>query len=670
MLRTLALVGAVQCALLAYMPHANAQAATATVVGVRRDPGGEPELVVRFVDGSGATRTPTVPTFALDSGRVTLAERGPVTPLAATGTTTSVVLVIEQGGDPSTATRWSEALLSAVRSTFNPGDEFAVAKLTAGGGGWTPTLAGPTRDLAVVEGSLAQSGGPNPSAARPGLLAALASLAERQAHVGAHTELIVLAGAGTPGVDLDAIVLRLQTTQTPVSAMIVLPDDATIDALSAAADDDALCVLARRTGGVCRVTTLGNEQALASLGRVVAEAQSLFAVPVGCVDAAVMPQTPSVSAVGSAPGSATFPVDPGMLRCRTAPPTTPPSVAAAGSGGATVPPAPSEGSSAGADAAVAAGVPAAAWAVGGGVLLLAIGGMIVALIARRRRGLRIALDDVEERVPVSHERTKVTAFDALAPNLGAHVLTDRGPVSARPDWLRDPGVLSTRSGVRRFGSRTEGTHLVWASNEVVSEAPLHGPVLVGNSSDCDLLTPSLPSGSVALRLAPVSPGVAKVQRIDPTLAVELNGSRCPDEITLRTGDELVVGGATVIELRMSSADGAIPAFSPHNRRATRRLRPSDNRSFAPISLNETTVLLGRDPMPYRGVEAVPSRLVIAQISNDHAEIWISGGVVFVRDLGSSNGTFVDGTRLLPFVVTPVAPQQTLALSALVTLVLE
>src|SRR5207244_190955 len=34
-----------------------------------------------------------------------------------------------------------------------------------------------------------------------------------------------------------------------------------------------------------------------------------------------------------------------------------------------------------------------------------------------------------------------------------------------------------------------------------------------------------------------------------------------------------------------------------------------------------------------------------RVSRKHAKIWERGGVVFIRDLNNSNGTFVDGVRV-------------------------
>jgi pSer/pThr/pTyr-binding forkhead associated (FHA) protein len=78
-----------------------------------------------------------------------------------------------------------------------------------------------------------------------------------------------------------------------------------------------------------------------------------------------------------------------------------------------------------------------------------------------------------------------------------------------------------------------------------------------------------------------------------------------------------------------------------------------------------TTVLGRDPLRYQGVVPVASKLKIDKLSSDHLALWSSGGVLYVRDLGSANGTFLDGVRLQAYAVYPVTKGQRLELSAVV-----
>jgi hypothetical protein len=152
----------------------------------------------------------------------------------------------------------------------------------------------------------------------------------------------------------------------------------------------------------------------------------------------------------------------------------------------------------------------------------------------------------------------------------------------------------------------------------------------------------------------------EVEILSAAVAVECNGVRSGGVLVTGAGDELTIAERVVLEFRVPLTE---PAHA--SRADRRRLEPRDERAFSSVDVGVTSIVLGRDPLPYRGVRSVPTRLVIAQVSNDHAEVWMSGGHLYVRDLGSSNGTMVAGRRIDPGVVTPIGPGQTLALSPLV-----
>src|SRR6185437_3920357 len=59
-----------------------------------------------------------------------------------------------------------------------------------------------------------------------------------------------------------------------------------------------------------------------------------------------------------------------------------------------------------------------------------------------------------------------------------------------------------------------------------------------------------------------------------------------------------------------------------------------------ISIGKDEFLVGRDPAADVSVD-------VFEVSRRHCQIRISSGRVFVRDLGSSNGTFVTGRKLRP-----------------------
>jgi len=58
-----------------------------------------------------------------------------------------------------------------------------------------------------------------------------------------------------------------------------------------------------------------------------------------------------------------------------------------------------------------------------------------------------------------------------------------------------------------------------------------------------------------------------------------------------------------------------------------------------LNANQTRIFAGRDPQACQLAHQDPA------LSRRHAEIWIEHGQTFIRDLGSSNGTWVDGQSL-------------------------
>ncbi len=76
-----------------------------------------------------------------------------------------------------------------------------------------------------------------------------------------------------------------------------------------------------------------------------------------------------------------------------------------------------------------------------------------------------------------------------------------------------------------------------------------------------------------------------------------------------------------------------------------------------IETSKTSVIVGRSPK---------NDLVIAHdsISRQHCQIDVVKGVFYITDLGSSNGSFIDGQKLEPQVKTPFISSQQLTLGKL------
>lgn len=73
-----------------------------------------------------------------------------------------------------------------------------------------------------------------------------------------------------------------------------------------------------------------------------------------------------------------------------------------------------------------------------------------------------------------------------------------------------------------------------------------------------------------------------------------------------------------------------------------------------LEISKTSVIVGRSPK---------NDLVITHdsISRQHCQIELVKGVFYITDLGSSNGSFIDGQRLVPNVRSPFISSQQLTL---------
>lgn len=250
-------------------------------------------------------------------------------------------------------------------------------------------------------------------------------------------------------------------------------------------------------------------------------------------------------------------------------------------------------------------------------------------------------------------------FSPFAPNDSAHVCSSRDVVAERPDWLRRPELDDMRQALRQTPTteaaasillidRTNGiASLVLQSSQTIS---------IGAAEDSSL---RLSHGSThALLIETDAFAKPRIVKYDAQADIRLNGYALSTGSALIVGDELTIGNNVILEVRSPAA-------------ASRRLVPQTDDAFDAIDIHPTqSTVLGRDPLPYAGVAPVACKLAIPNISSDHVEIWQSGGRAFVRDLGSSNGTWVRQERIQPNRATPISPGDTVELASLVRFTVE
>ena len=123
----------------------------------------------------------------------------------------------------------------------------------------------------------------------------------------------------------------------------------------------------------------------------------------------------------------------------------------------------------------------------------------------------------------------------------------------------------------------------------------------------------------------------------------VNGVAVRHAITLlRTGDQLGLGRA--LAFRVQLEDGAL-ALSGSARLASLTLTPQRGElGLQPIVITEFPFMISKvDATFARYQDTTPAQ--VNYLSRRHAHIFLKGGQPFLEDLGSTNGSFVDGQRL-------------------------
>jgi pSer/pThr/pTyr-binding forkhead associated (FHA) protein len=197
---------------------------------------------------------------------------------------------------------------------------------------------------------------------------------------------------------------------------------------------------------------------------------------------------------------------------------------------------------------------------------------------------------------------------------------------------------------------------------ILDEVEIDGPSLTaGREEDSDLV---LDDASVSRKVAifELDGERLRVRDAGSLVGLIVNGQPA-DEADLQRGD-VVEAGPFMLEVGGGPEPVARPpeptsgdTLSPREthpsverpRRAVGVVRHPDDATEAPllalrprgadrIELAEGTHVVGRDP-------ACRVALVTGAVSKRHAEIEVSADAVTLRDLGSTNGTFVNGSRI-------------------------
>lgn len=265
-------------------------------------------------------------------------------------------------------------------------------------------------------------------------------------------------------------------------------------------------------------------------------------------------------------------------------------------------------------------------------IAIALVALMLALLAayRRRQRWRTTVDSDEKAEP----RRDFSELERSPP-------VDPDRVSEIPGWARSRGPSKQREKLRAHFSETRGLHVVASDREGVRELLLGDrPLNIGRSglvkvsnSDVDVLVQLVLNGGRV---------VASVE--EPNIVVLRNGVRVRETARLGPGDELQIGPELLLEIREVSDDPTARS-ARHHRRAEWQIH-SDYRSvFEHSTVGTAGLIIGREPYAAGDADVLRARRVMPELSNDHVELWVSGGHLYLRDLDSANGTWVNDRKV-------------------------
>lgn len=139
-------------------------------------------------------------------------------------------------------------------------------------------------------------------------------------------------------------------------------------------------------------------------------------------------------------------------------------------------------------------------------------------------------------------------------------------------------------------------------------------------------------------------GAAYLADLDSKNGTTVNGKPLDHAIArLRDGDELGFGRVLAYRVRLNEQPAA--PFVPAARLASLTLHPQDaGPGLEPIVITRFPFLISKtDDTFARYKDADPHQ--VNYLSRRHAHIFLKGGVPWVEDLGSTNGTFIGAARL-------------------------
>jgi pSer/pThr/pTyr-binding forkhead associated (FHA) protein len=195
--------------------------------------------------------------------------------------------------------------------------------------------------------------------------------------------------------------------------------------------------------------------------------------------------------------------------------------------------------------------------------------------------------------------------------------------------------------------------LVFPGGEHAPVELADGTITIGSSPDCSVV---LKGEGVAARHCEIvfAAGQANVRPLDAQAPTVLNGRQVGADAQIKDGDLLVLGrvGCSVVGARKAAVTPAPKADAAHDDRTRVRaalprflLRGVSGATLGKTFAVTDNAVIGRQPdcdIP------IPAE----EVSRHHARLKVTPDGVLVEDMGSANGTYLNGKRMQSGLLKP------------------
>lgn len=214
---------------------------------------------------------------------------------------------------------------------------------------------------------------------------------------------------------------------------------------------------------------------------------------------------------------------------------------------------------------------------------------------------------------------------------------------------------------------------VTVDGKVAHEVPLDREVVLGRKAPADLVVADGQISTRHLSLRP-SPEGAVLKDLGSTNGTRLDaGDRLPPEVetTVRPGQKVLAGPAILEIVEGGGPETSDSGFGKTEKTVAGDAMRSVLVDIARFQAAKPRLVVaqeqGRKVLPIEEIEAVigrsgdEARVVVdhQSVSSKHAKIRFAGGQFNLSDLGSANGTFLDGVRISG--ESPLPPQSVVTL---------